>query len=899
MTSRINLNIHFNAPNARHDTWQRLRTVASHMAHRDELQDSDAADAQRLLDDLATMERFWRFPSSERLQEFEAMFSSRRLREFADAIAETSDLITTGDYRDLAIEKLAGREALGAHYFEVMVVADIDKPAQDALRSDLQQWCNKTDEFIYDLLFVPSVEDAVVAILFNFNIQACVILDDFKLQADLDLGVLDTLREVVQDHTDNDKANDPAGMLSHFIEQLRPELDVFICLRFLPEEMLLGHPHAKTFDHNEPSSELHFSIIKAVRDRYRTPFFDAIRQFSTEPIGAFHTLPVSRGNSVFTSAWLKDFAEFYGRNIFLGESSATTGILDSLLQPQGTLKEAQERASGCYGSDHTFFVTTGTSSANRIVLQALIQPGDIVLTDRSCHQSHHYAVLLSGSYPYYLKTYSLDKYSIAGAVQLLTIKKALLELDQKGLLDQVTMVDLTNCTFDGLTYNVQRYMEEILAIKPDMIFTWDEAWFGFARFVPHYRQRTAMFSAEILRDRFSSSQYRERYGLYQKQFLEKHPNFDSSWLSQQLLPDPDKVVIRVYATQSTHKTLGSFRQGSMIHVRDELFDTEVRESFLKAYMAHTTTSPNYHILASLDVSRRQADLEGFELVQRSIELALLIRRTINSNPLLSRYFQAIGPSELIPAEYRQSGVSSGFDPARDWQTVARAWEMDDFVLDPCRITVCTMKSGIEGFTLKSKLASQFNIQVNKAGINSICIMTNIGTTRNSVTHLIRCLIVIAEDLAKRDASLSREARKSHSADACDVNVLPPLPDFSGFHTAFRPYATLPLGDLRRAFFAGTGPDNVEYHRVADLKTTVASGRVLVSATFIVPVPPGFPLLVPGQIVDEQTVDFVQALPPDQIVGMDSNLGLQCFKSKYLEDLQANCIGKTNTHAEVT
>ena len=882
MISKINLNIHFNAPNVRHETWQQLCTVAGHMAKSDEIRDSDVVEAQRLLDDLATMERFWRFPSPEHFQKFEAMFYSRRLREFYDAVTHTANLITTGEYRDLAIEKLAGREALGAHYFEVLVVSDIDKAAQEDLRSDFGQWRSKTDEFIYDLVFVPSIEDAVVAILFNFNIQACLILDDFKRNTNLDLGALDALREVVRDYTNNDTANDPAGMLIRFISQLRPELDVFLCLRFLSEEMLLGHPDVKTFHHNEPTSELHFSITKAVRDRYRTPFFDAIKQFSAEPAGAFHALPVSRGNSVFTSAWLKDFAEFYGRNVFLGESSATTEGLDYLLQPRSTLKDAQERASRCYGSDYTFFVTTGTSSSNRIVLQALMQPGDIVLTDRSCHQSHHFAFLLSGSYPYYLNTYSLDKYSIAGAVQLLTIKKALLDLYEKGLLEQVKMVDLTNCTFDGLTYNVERYMEEILAIKPDMIFAWDEAWFGFARFVPHYRQRTAMFSAEVLRDRYSGSDYREQYRQYKKKFLDKHQKFDSSWISQRLLPDPDKVVTRVYATQSTHKTLGSFRQGSMIHVRDELFDAEVRESFLKAYMAHTTTSPNYHILASLDVSRRQAEMEGFELVQRSIELALLIRRTINSHPLLSRYFQAMGPSELIPQEYRHSGVSSGFDPVRDWQPVARAWEVDDFVLDPCRITMCTSESGIDGFTLKNKLASQFNIQVNKAGINSICLMTNIGTTRNSVAHLIRCLIAIAKDISKQDASLNRGHNKSDDGHIPQLTASPPLPEFSGFHKAFQPYTDVQVGDLRRAFFAGTATDNVEYHPIADLKATIASGEILVSATFIVPMPPGFPLLVPGQIIDRQAADFVQALPPNQVLGVDLNLGIQCFKPEYLK-----------------
>ena len=86
--------------------------------------------------------------------------------------------------------------------------------------------------------------------------------------------------------------------------------------------------------------------------------------------------------------------EFYGINLFLAESSATTGGLDSLLEPTGNIKKAQENAARAFGADHVFFVTNGTSTSNKMVVQALVKPGDIVIIDRNCHKSHHYGLVL-------------------------------------------------------------------------------------------------------------------------------------------------------------------------------------------------------------------------------------------------------------------------------------------------------------------------------------------------------------------------------------------------------------------------------------------------------------------------------------------------------------------------
>ena len=230
--------------------------------------------------------------------------------------------------------------------------------------------------------------------------------------------------------------------------------------------------------------ELHLSILDGIKDRYETPYFDNLKKYAQRPIGTFHALPIARGKSVFRSNWIRDMGQFYGTNIFFAESSATTGGLDSLLEPTGNIKKAQELTARAFGAKRAYLGTNGTSTSNKIVVQAVCKPGDIVIVDRNCHKSHHYGFVLAGAQPYYVEAFPLTQYSMYGAVPLRTIKKALFDCMAEGKLDRVKVIDLTNCTFDGHMYNPRRVMEECLAIKPDLVFLWDEAWFGFARFNP-------------------------------------------------------------------------------------------------------------------------------------------------------------------------------------------------------------------------------------------------------------------------------------------------------------------------------------------------------------------------------------------------------------------------------
>ncbi|CAM5204861.1 ornithine decarboxylase [Alishewanella longhuensis] len=292
-----------------------------------------------------------------------------------------------------------------------------------------------------------------------------------------------------------------------------------------------------------------------------------------------------------------------------------------------------------------------------MVLMAIARHGDIIIVDRNCHKSHHYGAVLGGLYPYYVEAYPMKEYSMYGAVPLHAIKKALLTLKAEGKLARVRAVDLTNCTFDGHVYNTRRVMEECLAIKPDLVFLWDEAWFGFAHFSPFLRPRTAMGAAAAIEKWLLAP---ESVAAYDKQQAElgKDPT-DETLLETRLIPDPRQVRLRVYQTNSTHKSMSAIRQGSMVLVKDVDY-FQIEPQLHEAIFTHSTTSPNQQLIASMDVARRQMELEGYGLVSNAIQIALDIRNQINTHPLVSKYFKVLGADQMIPAQYRTSGFEDFF-----------------------------------------------------------------------------------------------------------------------------------------------------------------------------------------------------------------------------------------------
>ncbi len=795
------------AAEARSDRWRALLQASRKWEKSPKQIDAKSeyqAAVSKSVDELSQWEDFFAYPGQTLLNLLREHIASGDAVGTARLVQSISAALLTHSYRSSAADwegeeqtpinlgervPVNGEESTPHRpYFEVLVVSPARRSAWQELAQDFRRLRKSHDQFIYEPVFVATFEDAVLATILNGNIEAVIVYEGIPFASSHSSPIL---REFLTSHLAasgiDPNSTDLAMALAQSLKLLRPEMDLYF-LSDRQVEKVAGDAAAdcirRVFYQVEEPLELHLSILDGVADRFDTPYFDNLQKYARRPIGTFHALPIARGKSIFKSNWISDMGRFYGTNLFLAESSATTGGLDSLLEPTGNIKVAQEKAARAFGADHVFFVTNGTSTSNKMVEQALLAPGDIMLVDRNCHKSHHYGAVISGAYPLYVEAYPLTQYSMYGAVPLSTIKKALLDLKAEGRLDRARLLVLTNCTFDGHIYNVERVMEECLAIKPDLIFLWDEAWFGFARWSPFYRRRTAMGAAAILEKKFKDPAYRAAYKQQEKKLgADLNPN-DKSLLEARLLANPDEVRLRVYQTNSTHKSMSCLRQGSMVLVKDQDFHT-VEEQFHEAIFTHASTSPNLQIIATLDVARRQMELEGYELVNRAIQLALDVRLEVNSHPLVSKYFRVLGADDMIPREFRNSGFVDYLTPGVNWATAVKALREDEFALDVTRLTLVCGSAGFDGTQFKNLLAADFDIQLNKTSRNSVLLQTNINNTRSDIAQLIKVLVQISQGIEKKLNEGGPAAKEAFAARVKSLMTdVPDLPNFSCFFDRF-------------------------------------------------------------------------------------------------------------------
>jgi arginine decarboxylase len=905
-SSDLSLSDFFSANDARRDRWSQLAACADAWGGGRGSADKLVAQIGTLLDEVEPLESYWAYPGAGLMRSLREIVSGGDAQATATAVNRIKTAIFSGSYRrdpsawnidEEGEQSYADRLPPGMAadgnarpYFELLTIGP-DTARTTNPQREHQKLRRPEDPFVYEIVQTASFEDAVVATIVNTNLQAAVIYDGFAYKSRHALSALGDLLKRFGIQDDGMPA-DYGLTLARAIKQIRPEIDIYLVSERGVEAAATSEQSRlvrRVFYEAEELMELHLSVMAGVTERYSTPFFDNLKKYAARPIGTFHALPVARGKSIFKSNWIKDMGQFYGANLFLAESSATTGGLDSLLDPAGNIKDAQDKAARAFGADHVFFGTNGTSTSNKIVVQALCRPGDIILIDRNCHKSHHYGLVLAGSQPLYVEAFPMVEYSMYGAVPLRTIKQALLTLKAEGKLDKVRLLDLTNCTFDGHMYNCRRVMEECLAIKPDLIFLWDEAWFGFARFSPFHRRRTGMGAAQHLEDKLASPEYRKTYEEWKAKMKGKvgkdlDPS-DASLLDTRLLPDPDTTHVRVYQTNSTHKSMSALRQGSMIFVKDQDFH-HVEEQFHEAFYTHTSTSPNQQIIASLDIARRQMELEGYELVMNAVGLALDLRREVNNHPLISKYFHILTPGEMVPKEFRASGVEDYGKPHATWDQVLHAWDEDEFALDPTRLTIVTGRAGFDGTQFKGLLASRFDVQINKTSRNSILVQTNINNTRSDIAHLLKVLAEVSREVDQK----LKDADKAEKA-AFDARVkslmedVPDLPNFSRFHDAFRDNveSATSEGHMRAAFFTAYREEDCEHIKMNDpqIDERIRKGPPLVSANFVIPYPPGFPIMVPGQVIEADTITFMRKLDVKEIHGYEAALGLKLLKPESL------------------
>ncbi|HET7668954.1 MAG TPA: aminotransferase class I/II-fold pyridoxal phosphate-dependent enzyme [Burkholderiales bacterium] len=528
------------------------------------------------------------------------------------------------------------------------------------------------------------------------------------------------------------------------ITRLRPELDVYILIAQEKEDDIVDALFAEAVDgyfyREERDYRGIYRILNAqIQERARTPFYDQLKNYVWMAKDQWHTPGHSSGESLRASPWINDFYEFMGEHVFDADLSVSVPMLDSLMEPKAVIAEAQAKAAKAFGAKRTFFATNGTSTANKVIFQTLIAPGEKLILDRNCHKSVHHGVVLSGAHPIYVDASLNRKYGLYGPVP----KKTLLNAIKRHPDAQALII--TSCTYDGLRYDLPPIIEAAHARGIKVII--DEAWYGFARFHPAFRPTALEAGAD-------------------------------------------------YATQSTHKVLSAFSQASMIHVNDPTFREHL---FRENFNMHTSTSPQYALIASLDIARKQAVMEGYKLLSRTLELAKEVRNLVNS----TQVFRVLELEDLLPPEVRNDGIQ----------------------LDPTKVTIDISGCGYTVEDLQKELFERYNIQVEKSTFNTLTLLLTIGTTRSKVSRLYDALMRIARQ--------GRPPRR-----------LVQTPEIPGF-TRLR---YLP----RDAYYCGG--ELVPVFDERERFNRSLAGRV--AADQIVPYPPGIPVLVPGQVITSQIAHYV-------------------------------------------
>jgi len=474
------------------------------------------------------------------------------------------------------------------------------------------------------------------------------------------------------------------------------------------------------------------------------PFFDELKKYVDQYNYSWHTPGHAGGYSFKKSLWIKDFYDFFGEKLFRADLSVSVDELDSLLEPkepEGVIAKAQNQAAKAFGAKRTFFVTNGTSTANKIVIQTLVQPGENLILDRNCHKSVHYAVILSGVKPVYLQPAVNRTYGIFGPVPMNTIKSTIDDHpDAKAII-------LTNCTYDGLVYDLKTVVGYAHSKGIKVIV--DEAWFGYAYFHPSLRACSAMESGAD------------------------------------------------YCTQSTHKVLSAFSQASMIHIKDPEFEDKYEHIFREHFCMHTSTSPQYPIIASLDVARKQMQLEGYTLLDEAIKISEQLKKAINEQ----NEFISLSKDEIL----------KDFEPQiKD----------DGIYLDPTKLLIHT-----NNFNAKNvkKYLDKKGIKVEKKTFNTLLFLITIAITDTKAGTLLAVL------------------------NNFDGKEEPP----SGGGLLPNKLPTSKM-DPRDAFYKAC-----KYGQSEWVELEKANNRI--SAGMVVPYPPGIPLLLPGEEVSVEIIECLKQI----------------------------------------
>jgi ornithine decarboxylase len=575
------------------------------------------------------------------------------------------------------------------------------------------------------------------------------------------------------------------------------------------------------------------------------PFFGALKNYVDSGNSTF-ACPGHQGGQFFRKHPAgRQFFDFFGETLFRSDRCNADVSMGDLLIHEGPPLAAQKRAAEIYNADKTYFVLNGTSASNKVVLTALLAPGDLVLFDRNNHKSVHQGALFqSGATPVYLET-ARNPYGFIGGIdshcfEEKYLREQIAEVAPDRAADarpfRVAVIQLG--TYDGTIYNARQVVDRIGHLCDYILF--DSAWVGYEQFIPMMKDCSPLL-------------------------LELGEN------------DPG-----IFVTQSIHKQQAGFSQASQIHKKDRHIKGQRRycnhHRLNNAFMAQASTSPFYPLFASLDVNARMhGGRSGKRLWAECVEAGIEARKLVLENCTLikpfvpptvdGRYWQDF-PTEEIANDLR----FFRFHPEERWHAF-EGYAEEQYFIDPCKLLFTT-----PGIDQINGQYSEFGIH---AGVLATFLRQNGIVPEKSDLNSILFLLTPAEGKAKMQHLVAQIARfERYIKDNAPLSVV--LPGiYQAYEARYRGYTIVQLcqemHDLyrrhgvkqlqkdmfRKAHFPVRKVDpreaSLEYVRgnVELIALEDAEGRI--AAEGALPYPPGVLCVVPGEVWGGAALKYFLAL----------------------------------------
>jgi arginine decarboxylase len=570
---------------------------------------------------------------------------------------------------------------------------------------------------------------------------------------------------------------------------------------------------------------------KSYLDSLAPPFFRALVDYAQDGSYSWHCPGHSGGVAFLKSPVGRMFHQFFGENMLRADVCNAVDELGQLLDHTGPVAASERNAARIFNADHLFFVTNGTSTSNKIVWHSTVAPDDIVVVDRNCHKSILHAIMMTGAVPVFL-TPTRNNFGIIGPIPLSEFEQETIQrkIDANPFIKDKTrkprVLTITQSTYDGVLYNVET-LKQMLDGKIDTLH-FDEAWLPHATFHDFYKDMHA-----IGRDR------------------------------------PRAKQSMIFSTQSTHKLLAGLSQASQILVQDSDAHKLDRDCFNEAYLMHTSTSPQYAIIASCDVAAAMMEPPGgTALVEESIAEALDFRRAmrkVDAEFGADWWFKVWGPDYLVEEGMaaRDDWMLNADDHWHGFGKLATNFNM----LDPIKATIITPGLDVDGdfadsgipAAIVTKYLAEHGVVVEKTGLYSFFIMFTIGITKGRWNTMVTELQQFKDDYDKNHPLwkilpefIAKNPRyeKIGLRDLCDqIHGIYKANDVARLTTEMY------LSDMVPAMKPSDAFAKMAHGEIDRLRIDELEGRA--TAVLLTPYPPGIPLLIPGEVFNKTIVDYLR------------------------------------------